>query len=92
MILSYEKHLKTAKEFNIENEEEYAWKMLRKEIHDACQGLEYEINTLTNSRAEVPFVTISIGLGTSKYSQLFQEEYLKVRREGFDGKSPVFPY
>ena len=53
--------------------------------------MEYEINTLTNSRAEVPFITISIGLGTSKFAQMFQMQYLKNRQHGFDGKTPVFP-
>ena len=91
IIKSYEKHLKVAEDENIPDKDGYAWRRLRKEIKDACQGLEYEINTLMNARAETPFITISIGLGTSKYSQLFQEEYLKVRREGFDGLTPVFP-
>lgn len=91
MIKSYNKHLQIAIDENIVDAEGYAWRRLRKEIKDACQGLEYEINTLMNARAETPFITISIGLGTSKFSQLFQEEYLKVRKEGFDGLTPVFP-
>lgn len=91
MKLSYDKHLKIGIEEGVKDPEGYAWRRLRKEVYDACQGLEYEINTLTNSRGEVPFITISLGLGTSKFCQLFQEEYLKVRKNGFDGISPVFP-
>ena len=91
MKMSYDKHLKVAVEEGIEDVEGYAWRRLEKEVFDACQGLEYEINTLTNSRAEVPFITISIGLGTSKFAQMFQMQYLKNRQHGFDGKTPVFP-
>lgn len=91
MIMSYEKHLQVAKDENVTDKEGYAWRRLRKEVKDGCQGLEYEINTLMNARAETPFITISLGLGTSKFSQLFQEEYLKVRKAGFDGLTPVFP-
>ena len=89
--LSYEKHLKIAVEENIPDVEGYAWRRLRKEIYDASQGLIYEINTLTNSRGEVPFITLSLGLGTSKFSQLFQEEYLKAHRKGLDGLTSQFP-
>lgn len=92
MKMSYDKHLKVAVEENIPDVEGYAWRRLEKEVYDACQGLEYEINTLTNSRAEVPFITISIGLGTSKFAQMFQMQYLKNRQHGFDGQTPVFPY
>ena len=88
---SYEKHLKVAVEENVPDVEGYAWRRLRKEIHDACQGLIYEINTLTNSRGEVPFITLTLGLGTSKFSQLFQEEYLKVHKAGLDGLTSQFP-
>ena len=91
MKMSYEKHLKVAVEEGIQDVEGYAWRRLEKEVYDACRGIEYEINTLTNSRAEVPFITISIGLGTSKFSQMFQMQYLKNRQHGFDGKTPVFP-
>ena len=91
MKMSYEKHLKVAVEEGIQDVEGYAWRRLEKEVYDACQGLEYEINTLTNSRAEVPFITISIGLGTSKFAQMFQMQYLKNRQHGFDGRTPVFP-
>lgn len=91
MKMSYDKHLKIAIEEGINDIEGYAWRRLEKEVYDACQGLEYEINTLTNSRAEVPFITISIGLGTSKFAQMFQMQYLKNRQHGFDGKTPVFP-
>lgn len=89
--MSYDKHLKIAIEEGIEDAKGYAWRRLEKETFDACQGLEYEINTLTNSRGEVPFITLTFGLGTSKFAQMFQMQYLKNRQRGFDGITPVFP-
>lgn len=91
MKMSYDKHLKIAIEEGIEDAKGYAWRRLEKETYDACQGLEYEINTLTNSRGEVPFITLTFGLGTSKFARMFQMQYLKNRQRGFDGITPVFP-
>lgn len=50
--MSYNKHLRNGKEW-IEDEDkqiEYAKKMTKKEIYDSMQSLEYEVNTLYNSK------------------------------------------
>ena len=92
IVKSYNKHLQIAIDESIPDKEGYAWRRLEKEVHDACQAFEYEVQTLTNTRGEVPFLTISFGLGTSKYAQLFQTSYLKVREEGLTGGvTAVFP-
>ena len=90
---SYNKHLEIARLWIIEEKrEEYAWQRTAKETYDACQSLEYEIQTLTNSRAEVPFSTISFGLSDDRFGRLIQESYLKVRTQGLTGGvTPVFP-
>jgi ribonucleoside-triphosphate reductase len=93
MEKSYNKHLKIAKKWVSEEEqEEYAWERLETEVYDAVQGLEYEITTLMNSRGEQPFETITFGRSKSKYGRLFQKAYLETRCKGFtDGTTPVFP-
>lgn len=56
--MSYDKHLRNAKEW-IEDEEkqiEYAKKMTKKEIYDSMQSLEYEVNTLYNSKQNWSFM------------------------------------
>lgn len=99
---SLEKHRKIAKKYipnDLELQEKYAWEMLSKEIKDAMQGLEYEIQTLTNSRGEVPFITIEldcIDLDATQENQKIQymiiTSMLNQRIEGLSGGvTPVFP-
>lgn len=71
---------------------EFAKAEIEKELNDACQSLEYEIQTLTNSRGEVPFVTISIGKGETENAKKIQENILKARLRGLTGDvTPIFP-
>lgn len=64
---NYQKHLKDAAEFIDDSEkvEQYARKQTKKDIYDAMQGLEYEINTMFSSQGQTPFTTLGFGLGTS---------------------------
>lgn len=72
---------------------EFVWKKLEKEVYDAMQTLLYQINTLTTSNGQTPFITISLGLNTSKFGRLITEQYLKVHMKGIgkDEATPVFP-
>ena len=99
---SLEKHRNIAKKYipnNLELQEEYAWNMLANEIKNAMQGLEYEIQTLTNSRGEVPFITIEldcIDLDANQEDQKIQymiiTSMLNQRINGLSGGvTPVFP-
>ena len=56
---NYRKHLKDAAEFidDPEKVEQYARKQTKKDIYDAMQGLEYEINTMFSSQGQTPFTT-----------------------------------
>ena len=64
---NYQKHLKDAGKFidDPEKLEEYAKSQTKKDIYDAMQGLEYEINTMFSSQGQTPFTTLGFGLGTS---------------------------
>lgn len=64
--LNYKKHLATAKEW-IDGEERqlaFAKEKTDKDIYDAMQSLEYEINTLYSSQGQTPFTSLGFGLGT----------------------------
>ena len=90
---------KIAKDFEVPNAEDFAWKMLEREISKSIKGLEYEILTLTNSRGEIPFTTFEldcIDLDASeedkKIQYLILTNMLKVRIDGLTGGvTPVFP-
>lgn len=91
--LSFRKHWNTAKSHNIPDVEKYALEQTNKEVYDACQSLEYEVNTLHTSNGQTPFVTFGFGLGESRFSKMIQESILKVRIKGLGkkGLTPVFP-
>nr|WP_274371291.1 anaerobic ribonucleoside-triphosphate reductase [Morganella morganii] len=90
---SYNKHLKTAKEWQIPDAEGYANARTEKECYDAFQSLEYEVNTLHTANGQTPFVTFGFGLGTSKESRMIQQAILRNRIAGLgkNHKTAVFP-
>ncbi|MFH4895980.1 MULTISPECIES: anaerobic ribonucleoside-triphosphate reductase [Vibrio] len=90
---SHEKHLATAKEWDVPNPEAYARKLTEKEVYDAFQSLEYEINTLFSSNGQTPFLSVNLGLGTSWESKLIQKSIFQNRIKGLgkNKKTAVFP-
>lgn len=71
--------------------EEAARKLTEKDTYDAMQTLEYQVNTMSSSAAQVPFTTVSLGLGTSWEERLIQKSLLQVRKDGMDGNTALFP-
>lgn len=93
--LNYKKHLATAKEW-IEGEERqlaFAKEKTDKDIYDAMQSLEYEINTLYSSQGQTPFTSLGFGLGTSWIEREIQQAILKVRIKGIgkEQRTAIFP-
>ncbi|PSW05176.1 anaerobic ribonucleoside-triphosphate reductase [Photobacterium lipolyticum] len=90
---SYNKHLKTGQQWDVPCAEDYAEKLTEKEVFDAFQSLEYEINTLFSSNGQTPFLSIGIGLGTSWESKLIQKAIFENRIAGLgkNKKTAVFP-
>lgn len=93
VTVSFEKHLKVAKEWDIPQPEEFAKARTEKECYDAFQSLEYEVNTLHTANGQTPFVTFGFGLGTSWESRMIQSSILKNRIAGLgkNRKTAVFP-
>lgn len=92
-FISYEKHLKTAKEYGVAKPEIYARDLTIREIQAACQALEYECNSAHNNAAQSPFTTISFGTTTSWVGREIQKAILDVRIKGLgkDGITAIFP-
>lgn len=93
--LNYDKHLADAQEW-IEDESrrhEYAQAKTRKDIYDAMQSLEYEINTLFTSNGQTPFTSVGFGLGTDWYEREIQIAILQIRIRGLggEGRTAIFP-
>ena len=91
---NYQKHLADAKQWVAEDkQEEYAKTKTKKDIYDAMQALEYEINTLYSSQGQTPFTTINFGLGTSWVAREIQRAILQIRIKGLgkEHRTAIFP-
>lgn len=92
--LNYEKHLADAQKWiTPDKREKFAKEKTKKDIYDAMQALEYEINTLYSSQGQTPFTTINFGLGTSWISREIQKAILKIRIKGLgkEHRTAIFP-
>ncbi|HFU4110531.1 TPA: anaerobic ribonucleoside-triphosphate reductase [Streptococcus suis] len=92
--LNYQKHLKEAKEWVLPDKQEvYARAKTQKDIYDAMQSLEYEINTLFTSNGQTPFTSLGFGLGTSWFEREIQKAILNIRIKGLgrEGRTAIFP-
>lgn len=92
--LNYHKHLNDAKEWVIpEKHESYAREKTKKDIYDAMQSLEYEINTLFTSNGQTPFTSLGFGLGTSWFEREIQKAILTIRIKGLgsENRTAIFP-
>lgn len=92
--LNYQKHLKEAQKWvETGQEENYAREKTVKDIYDAMQSLEYEINTLFTSNGQTPFTSLGFGLGQDWFAREIQKAILQIRIKGLgkEGRTAIFP-
>lgn len=82
-------------ELGVDNDkiEVLAEKRLKKRVHQAMQGVVYNLNTM-HSRAgsQVPFSSINLGIPNSDDAALICEIFLKEYEKGLGkGEQPIFP-
>ena len=94
--LSYEKYLKKyqARNFSKKDCEKYAMQDTKKEIEDGVQTFNYQVNSMTNTNGQAPFLSVCMYLGeTDEYKKelaMIIEEFLKQRIEGFKNEKGVY--
>ncbi len=94
--LSYEKYLKKYQERNLSEEEckEFAMQDTRKEVEDGVQTFNYQVNSMTNTNGQAPFLSVCMYLGeTDEYKEelaMVIEEFLKQRILGFKNEKGVY--
>lgn len=75
--------------------EEEAIKDVTRDFEQGFQGWEYKFNSVSSSRGDYPFITVTLGTGTSRFAALATISLLKVRQNGqgrSECKKPVlFP-
>ena len=99
---SYNRYFEKYQEWGMNKEKsiEYAEKDVKKEITDAIQTLNYQLNSLTTTNGQAPFVSVMMYLGeTEEYKKelsMLIAEMLHQRIKGMKNKvgvyvAPAFP-
>ena len=94
--LSYEKYYKKYEERNLSKEdcEKFAMQDTKKEVEDGVQTFNYQVNSMTNTNGQAPFLSVCMYLGeTDEYKEelaMIIEEFLKQRILGFKNEKGVY--
>lgn len=94
---SYKKYLEKYARMKVDPEiaEAEALSDVKRDFEQGFQGWEYKFNTVGSSRGDYPFITITGGLGRSRFAKMASIAMLDVRRKGQgkkEHKKPVlFP-
>ncbi|MFV0380726.1 MAG: anaerobic ribonucleoside-triphosphate reductase [Breznakia sp.] len=62
--------------------EEIALCDVETDFKQGFQGWEYKFNSVSSSRGDYPFITVSIGTGISRFEKMASIQMLHVRRDG----------
>ena len=95
--LSYKKYIQKYVELGLDKDkaEEIALKEIQRDFEQGFQGWEYKFNSVSSSRGDYPFITVTTGTGTGRFAKMASITMLNVRKngQGKDGfKKPVlFP-
>ena len=94
--LSYEKYLKKYQSRHLSKEqcEKFAMQDTKKEVEDGVQTFNYQVNSMTNTNGQAPFLSVCMYLGeTEEYKDelaMIIEEFLKQRILGFKNEKGVY--
>lgn len=93
---SYEKYYKKYKDRNLKEEEckKFAMQDTKKEVEDGVQTFNYQVNSMTNTNGQAPFLSVNMYLGeTDEYKDelaMIIEEFLRQRILGFKNEKGVY--
>lgn len=81
---SYQKYIEKYMRLGISREkaEEEAYRDVERDFEQGFQGWEYKFNSVSSSRGDYPFITVTIGTGTGRFAKLASIIMLNVRRKG----------
>lgn len=93
---SYNYYLKRYRERNLSEDlcKKFAEEDVRKEVKDGVQTFQYQVNSMTTTNGQAPFLSVCLYLGeTEEYKKelaLIVEEVLRQRIEGMKNEKGVF--
>lgn len=81
---SYEKYLKKYRELGLDEEkcEKLALDDIDRDFEQGFQGWEYKFNSVSSSRGDYPFITVTAGTGTGRFAKMCTKIMLRVRMNG----------
>lgn len=92
---SYRKYLTEFENYGIKDADKIAIKKVERDFEQGFQGIEMKLNTVGSSRGDYPFITMSFGLGVTRFARMASLVFLRVHSQGQgkkDHKKPVlFP-
>ncbi len=93
---SYNRYYEKYKRRNLKEEDckKFAMEDTKKEVEDGVQTFNYQVNSMTNTNGQAPFLSVCMYLGeTKEYKDelaMIIEEFLKQRILGFKNKKGVY--
>ena len=81
---SYQMYLEKYKSLGLTDEkcEQVAISDLQRDFRQGFQGWEYKFNSVSSSRGDYPFITMTFGTGTGRFAKMASIEMLGVRERG----------
>ena len=81
---SHQRLIKKYRELGLSEDvvQKVAWSDLEREMEQGFQGWEYKFNSVSSSRGDYPFITVTAGTDTSEYGKLATKKMLEVRMKG----------
>ena len=93
---SYNRYLKNyeSRKLPVDECKKFAMEDTKKEIEDGVQTFNYQVNSMTNTNGQAPFLSVNMYLGeTDEYKDelaMIIEEFLKQRILGFKNEKGVY--
>ena len=93
---SYNKYYQKYKDRKLKEEDckKFAMQDTKKEVADGVQTFNYQVNSMTNTNGQAPFLSVNMYLGeTDEYKEelaMIIEEFLKQRILGFKNRKGVY--
>ncbi len=81
---SYKKYKEKYLELGLDEEkaEELTIKDIERDFEQGFQGWEYKFNSVSSSRGDYPFITVTAGTGTGRFAKMCTKIMFKVRMNG----------
>ena len=81
---SYKYYIEKYKNIGLDEEKskEIAIQDIQRDFEQGFQGWEYKFNSVSSSRGDYPFITVTIGTSTGRFAKMASKTMLEVRKNG----------